>query len=363
LAINRQRHILVAPLDWGLGHTTRCVPLVRHLLAEGHRVAVAGNESQRRFIEESFPGIKTIHLEGYNVRYSSTYSGFLLTLLSQLPRLLRTIRHEREWLEEQVAAHGFDGIISDNRYGLYHSTVPSVIMTHQLQVQTGMGNFADQLTRQQHYSYLQRFGQCWVADVPGKPNLGGTLSHPAVMPPQARYIGPLSQMQQPETFTGGSHLLVLLSGPEPQRTLLSDMLWQQLGTYSGKVVFVEGSSSVPPRENIPGHISYHTRLTQQQLQPLTEQASMVICRSGYSSLMDLLMLRRKAILIPTPGQTEQEYLARHLQEQGVFYTMQQKNFELNAALNAADSFPFQQLLDPGDYRLFVPVMDEWLAAL
>ena len=321
---------------------------------------VAGNDPQRRFIEESFPGIKTIHLEGYNVRYSNTYSGFLLTLLSQLPRLLRTIRHEREWLEEQVAAYGFDGVISDNRYGLYHNKVPSVIITHQLQVQTGMGSFADQLTRQQHYSYLQRFGQCWVADMPGTPNLGGILSHPPVIPPQAKYIGLLSQMQQPQAFSDGNHLLILLSGPEPQRTILSDMLWGQLKDYTGKVVFVEGSSQVTPRENIPVNMSYYMRLTRQQLQPLIEQASMVVCRSGYSSLMDLLMLRRKAILIPTPGQTEQEYLARHLQEQGVFYTMQQKDMVLKTALQAAADFPFHSLITGNEYHLFASVIDEWL---
>jgi UDP-N-acetylglucosamine transferase subunit ALG13 len=339
------------------------VPLIRHLLEEGHQVTVAGNESQRRFIEESFAGIKTIHLEGYNVRYSSTYSGFLLTLLSQLPRLLRTIRHEREWLEQQVKEHGFDGIISDNRYGLYHGTVPSVIITHQLQVQTGIGSFADQLTRQQHYSYLQRFSQCWIPDVPGKTNLGGTLSHPAVLPAHTKYIGLLSQMHQRETATDGTHLLVLLSGPEPQRSLLSDIIWQQLQDYTGAVVFVEGSSNVPSREHIPENISYHKRLTQQQLQPLIENASMVICRSGYSSLMDLLMLRRKAILIPTPGQTEQEYLAKHLQAQGVFLTMPQKSFVLADALHAAADFPFHSLLSGKDYNLFAPVMNEWLAAL
>jgi UDP-N-acetylglucosamine transferase subunit ALG13 len=336
--------------------------LVRHLLEEGHRVTVAGNESQRRFIEESFPG-STIHLDGYDVRYSNTYSGFLLTLLSQLPRLLRTIRHEREWLEQQIKEQGFDGIISDNRYGLYHGSVPSVIITHQLQVQTGMGSFADQLTRQQHYTYLQRFNECWIPDVPGMPNLGGTLSHPAVMPAAAKYIGLLSQMQPNEITGAGSHLLVLLSGPEPQRTLLSDIIWQQLQQYEGKVVFVEGSSNAPVRTAVPENFAYHQRLTQQQLQPLIEHASMVVCRSGYSSLMDLLLLHRKAILVPTPGQTEQEYLAKHLQEQGVFVTMPQKGFELAGALKAASGFAFHSLLSKNDYNLYAPVLNEWLAGL
>lgn len=355
---------MLAPLDWGLGHTTRCVPLIRHLLSEGHRVTVAGNEAQRQFIDESFPGINTIHLDGYDVRYSATYSGFLFTLLSQLPRLLLTIRRERDWLDQQIRQHGFDGVISDNRYGLYHSKVPSVIMTHQLQVQTGMGSFADQLTRQQHYSYLQRFRQCWVADVPGVPNLGGSLSHPAVLPEQARYIGLLSQLQPAENFTtSGDHLLVLLSGPEPQRTILSDKIWEQLAGYNGKVVFVEGSHN-KPRGHIPAHIDYHTRLTSRGLQPLIENASMVICRSGYSSLMDLLLLGRKAILVPTPGQTEQEYLARHLHAQGVFCSMPQKEFLLDRALQLDAGFPFHKLPAGNDaYRQFVPAMDEWLESL
>ncbi|XZF16509.1 glycosyltransferase [Chitinophagaceae bacterium MMS25-I14] len=364
MAVPKHKQILIAPLDWGLGHTTRCIPIIRHLQAQGHKVVVAGNSTQLDFLEETFPGIPNLYIEGYNVHYSRHASGFLLTLLSQIPRLLLTIKREHDWLLRTVQEHEFDGIISDNRYGLYHDTIPSVIITHQLQVQTGMGNFADQLMRQQHYSYLQRFHECWIPDIPGNINLSGTLAHPGQLPKSSRYIGLLSQMQEQPIPGGEPHLLILLSGPEPQRGMLSDILWEQVQQYNGPVSFVEGTNSFQqPRTDIPEHIQYFHRLTRQELQPLIAGASLVICRSGYSSLMDLAVLNKKAILIPTPGQTEQEYLARHLHDQGVWYSQVQKNFDLKEALTAAETFPFKNLLPEASHHQYSAALDEWTAKL
>lgn len=355
------KRILLAPLDWGMGHTTRCVPLIQYLLQNGHSVVFAGNEHQCSYITKTFPAIETIHLEGYNVQYSHSASGFMFSLLKQIPHLLKTVKEEHNWLLKLATQEHFDGIISDNRYGLFHPTIPSVIITHQLQVLSGMGAMADNLLRLMHYKRLKQFNQCWIADVAGKPNLAGKLAHPKTLPPAAKYIGLLSQIENNTGFTE-EHLLVLLSGPEPQRSILSDMLWQQIQDYKGKVVFVEGSEDVPVR-NIPAHVSYHKRVTKDVLQPLLERAAMVICRSGYSSLMDLAVLNKKAILIPTPGQTEQEYLGKHLHQDGVQYCAAQKNFNLQQALSATEKFPYRMLLLHNAHQQYKTVLDEWVKNL
>ncbi|RYD55536.1 MAG: glycosyl transferase family 28 [Sphingobacteriales bacterium] len=363
MGIRNPKKILVAPLDWGLGHTTRCAPIIRHLLHAGHDVTVAGNAAQTNWLSGSFPGIRTIPLDGYNIRYGRTRRGLIGSILRQIPHILKTISREHQWLLQVQKDEQFDGIISDNRYGLHHPEVPSVIMTHQLQIHTGMGLAADSLLRSMHYRYLQRFSECWVVDVPGQPNLSGSLAHPPVMPANGKYIGLLSQLDPARQQAAEKHLLVLLSGPEPQRSLLSDLLWQQVQGYDGSVAFVEGGDDISSRTSIPSHITYYTRITKDALQPLLTNAGMVVCRSGYSTLMDLACLGKKAILIPTPGQTEQEYLGRYLQAEQVYLSMPQEGFNLNKALQQAKTFPYRQLDITEDYSVYKVVLNQWVDRL
>ena len=364
MSTNEQRQILIAPLDWGLGHTTRCVPIMGHLMQRGHSVVFAGSEWQRKYISETFAAIETIHLDGYEVTYSKRGSGFMFSLLNQMPRLVKTIRKEHEWLEKLTQGRQFDGIISDNRYGLFHRSIPTVMMTHQLQAQSGMGEAIDQVLRRLHYKYIQRFRSCWVVDVEGEPNLSGKLAHPAVVPKNTHYIGLLSQITEEATEgRGEEYLLVLLSGPEPQRSVLAEKLWEQVQRYDGKVVFVEGSNHVSERSAIPPHISYYKRLTKADLGPLMAGASMVVCRSGYSTLMDLVALNKRAILIPTPGQTEQEYLGKHLHKEGVFYSVSQKRLNLAQDLQGTKLFPFRKVEIGSAHKQYIPVLERWLKSL
>lgn len=363
MGIGNPKKILVAPLDWGLGHTTRCVPLIRHLKEAGYAVTVAGNATQLQYLTHTFPGISTIPLQGYNISYGRTRRGFTWSILRQVPHILSIIRQEHQWLLKLQREHRFDGIISDNRYGLYHPTVPSVIMTHQLQVHTGMGRRNDELFRGMHYRYLERFSECWIVDVPGNPNLSGRLSHPNIMPINSQYIGLLSQLDHGRQESIEQHLLVLLSGPEPQRSILSKILWQQVQYYEGAIAFVEGTEDVPLRSSIPAHISYYTRVTKDALQPLLTNAHTVICRSGYSTLMDISCFGKKAIIIPTPGQTEQEYLARYLQQEHVYLSIPQQGFDLYRAMQQAETFSFRRLDIAGGYSLYKEALDSWTMKL
>jgi hypothetical protein len=334
---------------------------MRYLLSGGHSVVFAGNEWQRQYIEESFPAIETIHLEGYNVSYSRRGNGFMFSLFYQMPRLLKEMRKEHEWLLKMTEDRQFDGVISDNRYGLFHPTIPSVFMTHQLLVQSGVGDTTDNVLRGMHYKYIDRFSRCWVVDVDGKPNLSGKLAHPTVKPANTEYLGLLSQLAGPPSVDGAEkHLLILLSGPEPQRTILSELLWEQVQDYEGKVIFVEGSNASRTPTSIPANISHYTQVTKQQLEPLISDASLVVCRSGYSTLMDLVALEKKAILIPTPGQTEQEYLGKHLHKEGVFFSMPQRHFDLKQAMQDVKLFPFTRLAFEGAFTQYERVVVGWV---
>ena len=358
------KHILIAPMDWGLGHTTRCVPIIRHIQSLGHIPVVAGNAVQRSFIEETFGAIDIIDLEGYNITYSKWNKYGQAGLLSQLPRISKTMKAEHNWLLQNAGKLQLHGIISDNRYGLYHPHIPSVIMTHQLQVQTGLGNVADHMVQKMHYRYLQQFPSTWVVDAQHGQGLAGLLSHPQHMPRHTKYLGLLSQFAGAvNDSNAGAVLLILLSCPEPQRTALSAILWQQAVQHHRQVIFVEGSESAATPAHVPQHITYHKRLTGAALLSVLQNAGMVICRSGYSTLMDLVALNKKAILIPTPGQTEQLYLGTLLHERGAFYCAQQDGFDLGSALHNASVFPYAATGLQAMYTGYQQVLEEWIQTL
>lgn len=356
----KPKHILIAPLDWGLGHTTRCVPLIRHILRLGHIPLFAGNAAQRSFINEIFPAIENIHLDGYNVTYSAANRVAQAGIFAQLPHIARTIASEQKWLLHICATRQIDGILSDNRYGLFHSSVPSVIITHQLRVLTGMGNIADRAVQKLHYRYLDRFNEVWVPDVQGDDNLAGKLSHTTIQPHRTKYIGLLSQFDESPSENAGGPLTILLSGPEPQRSNLSGILWQQIMHHKENVVFIEGSEQAATPLHIPSHITYHKRLAGTKLAGVLQQAGTIVCRSGYSTIMDLIRLGKQAVLIPTPGQTEQEYLAKHLSKQGLFTSVKQNGFDLAKTLTTMSQDPAKPAGLITHYNDHIPVLENWI---
>ncbi len=364
MATNKQKHILIAPLDWGLGHTTRVMPLISYIQALGHIPIVAGNDAQCSFIKETFGKIENIHLDGYGITYSKWNKWAQAGILAQLPHIQRAIMNEHNWLKHLTQERQIDGIISDNRYGLFHHQIPSVILTHQLQVRSGFGKFTDYAIQKIHYKYLNRFGATWVVDAQNSPGLAGSLSHTKTLPHHTSYVGLLSRFAHVPNATGcNGPLLVLLSGPEPQRSALSHMLWQQVQSHNGEVIFVEGTEQAQLPAGGPAHIAWHRRLHGATAEQAIRNAGMIVCRSGYSTLMDLATLQKKAILIPTPGQTEQEYLGHSLHKQGIFYSTRQKGFDLNSALAATQQFPFHSLALQQHFNDYEPVMNDWLDSL
>lgn len=342
MATDKKLRILVVPLDWGLGHATRCLPVVSYLLSEGHEVVTAGEGRAAAVLKANLPAVSILPLRGYRVSYGRKRSSFMLRIAWQIPKVLRAIRRERRWLRKLLQSERFDLVISDNRYGLYAEEVRSVILTHQLQVVSGMGKAADRIARKLHYRLLGRFTACWVVDNPGSAGLGGVLSHPAAVPRNARYIGWLSQFPAPpkEVRETSGQVLVLLSGPEPTRSLFESVLLKQasaLPQYHFIVAAGVPAGKMP--EGLPSHIRYHPYLGTSDLLEAILRSELVICRSGYSTLMDLAVLRKKALLVPTPGQTEQEYLGKWLHENAAWRAVRQERLNLERDIPAALTFP------------------------
>ncbi|MCX6316496.1 MAG: glycosyltransferase [Bacteroidetes bacterium] len=360
--------ILVAPLDWGLGHATRCIPIIRELLTRGADVWLAGEGAQELLLKTEFPDLPFIPLPGYRMRYAKTSRGLLWKMIQQAPKMKRAIHAEHAWLQKMVEIHQLDVVISDNRYGLYHSTIPSVFITHQLLIKSPFGNWSEKILQHQNYRYIHRFTHCWVPDDPGSDNLAGELSHPTKMPSiPVSYTGPLSRLcitekEEKNKSAISGKLLVILSGPEPQRSLLEDKLLNDIAHYNGPATIVRGlpgEQTIIPSTNM---IRVYNHLPAAALLEEFASAEWVISRSGYSTVMDLMALRKKSILIATPGQTEQEYLSRYLSENKRAVAMDQESFTLEKILALAREFPYS-FPPVGDTGYLKRAVDELFALL
>ena len=285
-------------------------------------------------LTKEFPTLKVIPLNGYRISYPSKGALFIPKILLQVPKIIHSISNEHQWLDKQLDNNPWDLVISDNRYGLYTNRTSTVFITHQLGIISGFGRLGDVLLRTMLYRWINRFNTCWIPDAEGEINIAGKLSHPLSMPKHYAFIGPLSRLNNAPELAE-NHLLVLLSGPEPQRTILEKKLLNQLSETDETVVFVRGLPSgaalIPNR----GRIHFENHLDTKRLSEMLSTAKMVICRSGYSSVMDLLKLKKRALLIPTPGQTEQVYLAKHLGALHWFMVQEQSQLDLGKGIAAA----------------------------
>lgn len=325
---------MIAPLDWGLGHATRCIPLISYLLELGWEIHLAAEGNIAALLNKEFPALKTIPLKGYRITYPKKGALFIPKILLQVPKIIRSISHEHRWLDHQLDNNQWDLIISDNRYGLYTTRTRSVFITHQLGIISGLGRLGDLLLRTMLYRWINRFNTCWIPDAAGHLNIAGKLSHPLYMPKHYAFIGPLSRLNNAPVLAE-DYLLVLLSGPEPQRTILEKKLIDQLSNIDETVVFVRGLPSGAKSIQNRGRLRFENHLDAKALSEMLSTAKAVICRSGYSSVMDLLKLKKRALLIPTPGQTEQVYLAKHLGALHWFIVQEQSQLDLQKGIAAA----------------------------
>lgn len=336
----QSKKILVAPLDWGLGHATRCIPIINELIRLNCNLWIAAGGKSFLLLRKEFPLLPFFELQGFSVVYHKAKSDFRFTMLRQVPAFAASVRQEHRWLDQIMDEHQFDIIISDNRYGLYHHRAVSIIITHQLAIRTGLGRLADWLVRKLNYRQLRKFDACWVPDFAGKENLAGALSHPVTVPPETYYIGALSRFEKKD-LPKKYDLLVLLSGPEPRRSIWEQALLAELNHYNGRALLVRGLPDDAPPIKVAGGTEIVNFLSADALGAALQQSERVICRSGYTSVMDLVKLQQKAILVPTPGQPEQEYLAQWLMDRGIFYSCTEDRFSLLRCLREAENFSFR----------------------
>lgn len=317
-----KKRILVAPLNWGLGHATRCIPVIRALKEENFVPVIASDGDALLLLQKEFPELEHYSLPSYSIEYSKYAFVLKFKLLSKTPHILRTISKEKKRTEDLIKTKNISGIISDNRWGVRSSLVPSVFITHQIRVLSGITTLLSSKIQQWH---IKKFDECWVPDLPGSINLSGKMSHLKKTKVPVKFLGLLSRFEK-EVLPVKYDILVLLSGPEPQRSILEKIMFKELKDLSTEICVVCGIVEEIQKVEKRGNFSVYNFMTSRELQDVINSSELVISRSGYTSLMDLVKLEKMTFLIPTPGQPEQEYLARRLRKMEISPGCSQSKF-------------------------------------
>jgi uncharacterized protein (TIGR00661 family) len=317
------KRILITPLNWGLGHATRCIPIIRALLKMDVEVVIATDGGPYQLLTKEFPQLRAYELPGYNVNYKGNNFGW--TMLRQGAKVLAAIAKEQKAVQDILAKEKIDAIISDNRFGCYGKGIPSVFITHQVNLISPMKALEAPANIANH-SLIKKFDEVWIPDFPGEDNLAGKLSFPANFK-KKRYLGALTRMHGGE-LEKSFDVIAVISGPEPKRSEFEHKIFAQAIKLEKRVLVVRGLPDQWEFVNLTSNVEAVAFLTSKALNEAILSADVLVSRSGYSTILDLVKLEKPALLVPTPGQTEQEYLAVQLDAKGLFASQSQEEFNL-----------------------------------
>ena len=358
----KKNKILICPLNWGLGHGTRDIPIIHWLLARDFHVIIGASGRTLELLKGEFKDLTFIEFPDYNIRYSKFLPAGLSILL-QLPKIIIGIIKEQFSLKRIIKEYNIAGIISDNRYGLYSKELPSILITHQVLIKPPLlFSFLEIWIWVISAFWAQKFTHTWIPDFSEKNNLSGDLSHKYPLPENGVFIGPLAAVNSFGELNR-CDILILLSGPEPARTQLEKIVLGQLNLVPDlKIVVLLGkpeNTSLQIGSSDNHRIFNH--LSRKEISSYMNGAELIISRPGYTTVMEVAKLKKKAIWIPTPGQTEQEYLAKHFSAIGIYQSYRQNSFNLAEAWNNKENLNIFKFED--EKTLFENTMNEFTSII
>jgi hypothetical protein len=326
--LDKSANILICPLEWGLGHAARMIPLAQRLQEMNNNIFVGSGSKHLALFNAEMNGITCVNFPGFRPRYSR-YMPQYLVMLFQTPRLLYHIIREHIGLNKVIREYSIDIVISDNRFGLWNKKITSVYVTHMPLIPLPKSlKFLEFTGVLLHRFIIRKYKYCYIPDLPGEVNLSGRLSHSVKLPGNVGFIGILSRFISSDPIGSTDkkdilHNTVILSGPEPQRGMLKQKLVSLLKENEPVTFILEGNPGKSAEQIKSGNIICLSHLPASEMKKMVAGSESIISRSGYTSIMDLVSLNCSALLIPTPGQTEQEYLAEYLSGKGWFDTISQ----------------------------------------
>ncbi len=322
--MSQSKNILIAPLNWGLGHAVRCIPLIQKHVESGDKIVIASDGQALKLLQKEFPNLLFEKLPAYDIHYGTTGFSTKINLLLQVPKIWKVAQQEKKVTAQLVKKYDIDLVISDNRFGVISDKVKSVYITHQLRVLSGVFT---KLTTFFHRQVYKQFDEIWVPDFEKDGGLSGRLGHLKNCKLNIKYIGVLSRFNK-QKLHKKYDILAILSGVEPQRSILEKELLKKLADYKGKTALVQGVVSNKMTKQTINNVDVYNFLTADKLENVLNESEMIISRSGYSSLMDYYKLDKKMIIIPTQGQDEQAYLGQYFEQKGLAKCQKQSKISL-----------------------------------
>lgn len=347
--MKNKTNILICPLEWGLGHAARMIPIAVKMRELNFNVIIGTGKEHQALYSTEIPGIECIDFPGFKPEYSK-YLPQYLSLFFKIPVLIYHIFSEHEKLKRIIRENAIDIVISDNRFGLWNRRIKTVYVTHQLRIPFPKAfRLFEFIGITLHRAVIRKYSFCFIPDLPGEMNLSGRLSHGIKLPGNAMYIGILSRFESiistpGDSTVSGEHNTVILSGPEPQRTLLKQKLAGMLKNRLPKSVILGGRPDIVSAVTDSENILYYNHLPAAAMRQIIAGSRIIITRSGYTAIMELVSLNLTALLIPTPGQTEQEYLAGYLSEKGWFASVLQKDLKDEIPLINTHTAPGDEIM-------------------
>ncbi len=339
-SLEKQKTVLYCPLNWGLGHASRSVPVIRTLSDLGFNVIIAADKAPLAFLLKQFPTLEWVKFKGFEPKYTKGKNLFF-KLFWQLIPAFWFYWLDKQFVREQIKKRKIDLIISDNRFGALNKNIPSVIITHQLNLQLpGSLRLIKPIANKLNRYLIKQFDQCWIPDFKEKSSFSGNLSIiPSNFIPTV-HLGILSRFRSlnAKPVSKDIDVLVLLSGPEPQRSILESICINQLSITNFKSVILRGLPQNKSIEQNFRNIKLMNHAPDNVFENLVSRSRMIICRGGYSTIMDLACLNKSAWLVPTPGQSEQEYLASFLSGKKWFNTINQSEIQIDKIFDSDSVF-------------------------
>jgi hypothetical protein len=351
----KNRNILICPLEWGLGHAARMIPLAVKLGERGNNIFIGAGEEHLALFRNELPGLTYISFPGFRPGYSRHLPSWLV-MLCKIPALVYHIIREHSELKRIVRNNSIDIVISDNRFGLWNRKVTTVYVTHMLRVPFPKPfRFAEIIGILVHRAIIRKYDLCFIPDLPGETNVSGRLSHGLSLSSNARFIGLLSRfsgiLPAGSCSFGYRHNTVILSGPEPQRGILKLKLESFLKAQEPATIFLGGRPGKGSEMTRTDNIIYYDHLDTARMSEVLRSSDYIISRSGYTTIMELISLGCTALIIPTPGQTEQEYLATNLDKKGWFRSLSQKKVGTTTLASSKATFNWKEMMEQSEILL------------
>ncbi|MFT4536456.1 MAG: hypothetical protein ACJA1A_000174 [Saprospiraceae bacterium] len=313
----------MAPLFWGLGHSSRCIPIINQLLDQGNTVAIASDGEALSLLRMELPDLESFELPEYDINYK--YQSMIINMAVQGPKVLSAIKKEKTVAQQIASSWNADILISDNRLGFRSNTTKNIYISHQLNI-PHPNKIVSAIANRLHHDFINKYDECWIPDYEGERSLAGKMTQ-AELKIAKHFIGVQSRLVKKD-LEQDIDLAIILSGPEPQRTYLEERLLEKIAPLAEKSIYLirgtEKAINLAQYQNL----TVYNLLASAELNDIINRSKQVVCRAGYSSIMDLVALGKGATLIPTPGQYEQEYLGETLNGKHGFRYMGQDSIEL-----------------------------------